>query len=127
MDCQWRSRALSIAIKVRGLDVFIVLKVIYSSESWVLRVREKRKVKIFDMKCLRNARGVNFKDWIMNRDRRDGCGNSRSMLERGKQSILNMVRYIEGMVYGELTKRMYRAEVNMSSGRAKRIEKKRSV
>ena len=60
----------------------------YGSELWALGVQEKRKFKIFGMKCLRSKCDVRRSDRVRNSLMRWRCGCELSILKRMDWNVL---------------------------------------
>ena len=68
LGCLWRSENLSIPAKVGMLKYMVSSSMLCGNETLMMNLMERRRVEVFDMKCLRRALGVNAMDRIRNRD-----------------------------------------------------------
>ena len=57
--------ALKGVMKNRGLKV-VVPTVMYGSESWCMKVTERQKLNVYEMKCLRSMTGVSWLNRVRN-------------------------------------------------------------
>ena len=62
--------------------------VVYGSETWALSARERRKIEVFEMLCLRNICGIRRVNRVRNPIIREKCGCELSVLERIERNVL---------------------------------------
>ena len=67
LGCLWKSRYLSIIDKVGILNGMLASTVLFSSETLVLKTRERR-LEVLNLGCFRRVVVVNVNDKIRNRD-----------------------------------------------------------
>ena len=60
-----RIRGTFIDAKVGTLKWKAEPKLLYCSESWALNTRERRRVKVFNMHCIRRTVGMNIRDRLI--------------------------------------------------------------
>ena len=111
MRGMWRNRTVSRQAKVGMFQGIVAPAVLYGSECWALNVREKRRVDVLEMRCLRTITGVRWFDRVRNDRVREMCGVSRSFSERAEQSQLKWYGHLERMDEERLVKGIYRSEV----------------
>merc|ERR1712074_59765 len=58
MKKMWKSRSLSVDLKRELYERIVVPTVMYGSESWGMKVEERGKLDVAEMKCLRSMCGV---------------------------------------------------------------------
>ena len=87
------------------VESVVELTIWCGSESWVPNTRERRRVGVFDFKCLRKVKGVGVMQIIRNKDTIGRCENKACLLERVDQSTLRWFGQIERTGEGRLTKR----------------------
>ena len=95
----------------------IVPTVTYGSELWGMRVAERQKVNVFEMKCLRSMAGVTRMDRIRNEEIQQRTGVTIDLACRIDRNVLRWFGHMERMDEGCLTKRVMKAGVD---GRARR-------
>ena len=62
---------------------------VYGSETWSLSTRERRKIEVFEMMCLRMICGIRRVDRVRNPLIRERCGSELSVLERIERNVLS--------------------------------------
>ena len=70
----------------------VVPTVMYGSESWGMKVTEKQKLNVFEMKCLRSMTGVSRLDRIRNEVVRARTGVRRELAARVVMNVLRWFR-----------------------------------
>ena len=65
-DSIWSRSDISIKLKVRLYNALILPIAIYASETWTLLEVDKRKLEVFEMRCLRAILGVTILDRMRN-------------------------------------------------------------
>ncbi|BHF81270.1 hypothetical protein SprV_0702440000 [Sparganum proliferum] len=73
--CLWIRRDLSIATKIRVYRASVRSVLLYGCECWALRVKDERKLEVFDHQCLRTILRVKFTDFVSNETVRARCDN----------------------------------------------------
>ena len=61
-----KNRGLGMNVKKVLYEKVVVPTVIYGSESWGMKVTERQKLNVFEMKCLRSMTGVSRLDKVRN-------------------------------------------------------------
>src|SRR6218665_3423756 len=54
----WKSKELSKAAKIRMYEVLVLNTLLYNAETWTLRERQKQRLRVFEMACLRKIEVV---------------------------------------------------------------------
>jgi len=68
----WKTNAISMETKVKVYETLVLSVLLYNSETWALKENVKKKLKVFEMNCLRKIKGVTRRDRLRNVDvRRD--------------------------------------------------------
>ena len=62
--------------------------VVCGAETWCLNAREKRRLNVMEMKCLKRMSGVTVMDWIRNDVIREEVGVMRNLAGRVKNCVL---------------------------------------
>ena len=70
----------------------VVPTVMYGSESWGMKVTERQKLNMFEMKCLRSMIGVSWLDRVRNEVVRAITGVRREVTARSRHKCFEMVR-----------------------------------
>ena len=104
----------------RGLyEGVVVPTVMYGSEAWGLKMKERNTLNVFDMRCLRSMCGVTRVDRLRNEEVRRRAGVPYELAERVDESVLRWFGHVERMDEGRLTKRVWRGEVDGSRVRGR--------
>ena len=64
----FRSRALSIATKVRIFQTLVLSVLLYGAETWMVTQHDIRKLNSFQMRCLRDILGITLWNRVRNGD-----------------------------------------------------------
>ena len=76
------NRALGIKAKKCLYAGVIVPTALYGAEEWSMRSAEKRKVNVFEIKCLRSLVGVSQLDRVRNEEVHRRAGTERELASR---------------------------------------------
>ena len=107
-----RCRTLEMEAK-RGLYKVVVLPtVLYGAETWGVRAEERRRLNVFEMKCLRSMAGVTLRDRINNDVVRFRTGMVKKIEERVDACVLRWFGHMERMDVTRLVKKVWKAEVS---------------
>ena len=115
----WKETSVSRQAKMGMYESIVVPTVMYGCEAWALNAKERKKLEVLEMKCLRTIAGVRWFDRIRNERVREMCGGKRSLLERAEQGVLKWFGHVERMGEERLTKRIYKSEVVGTRGRGR--------
>lgn len=77
----FKCRALSIEVKRCLYESVVVPTVLYGSEAWGLRVEERNRLNVFEMRCLRSICGVTRLDRVRNEEVGRRVGRDRIVWE----------------------------------------------
>ena len=61
-----KNRGLGMNVKKVLYEKVVVPPVMYGSESWGMKVIERQRLNVLEMKCLRSTTGVSRLDWVRN-------------------------------------------------------------
>ena len=90
--------ALKGVMKNRGLGMnvekVVVPTVMYGSESWGMKVTERQKLNVFEMKCLRSMTGVSRMDRVRNKVVRARTGVRRELAARVDMNVLRWFGHV---------------------------------
>jgi reverse transcriptase-like protein len=70
----WKRKQISVETKMAIYRAAVLPVLLYDSETWVLSVKEKEKLEVFQMKCLRVILGITKWDLKRNEDIREQTG-----------------------------------------------------
>ena len=93
--------------------------VMYGSESWGMKVNEKQKLNMFEMKCLRSMTGVSRLDRVRNEVVRARTGVRRELAARVDMNVLRWLGHVERMDNELLLKKVMNAKVDGGSARGR--------
>ena len=85
----------------------VVPTVVYGAEAWYLKEREKRRLNVFEMKCLRKMCGVTIRDRIWNEVIREEVGVMRDLAGRTENCVLRWFGHVKHMDGERMVKRTY--------------------
>jgi len=119
MNGIWKNRNMNRKIKMELYESVVLAKVLYGSEVWCMSVSDRKKLEVFEMKCLRRICGVNRMDRVRNEEIKRRCGVKRGVLERADERMLKWFGHMERMARDRLVRRIYEAEVEGDRGRGR--------
>ena len=91
------NRGLGIKAKKCLYEGEIVPTALYGAEACCIRSAERRKVDVFEMKCLRSLVGVSRMDIVRNEEVRRRAGIERELASRADQRVLRWFGHLERM------------------------------
>ena len=107
----WKKRHISREAKVGMYEGIVEPSLLYGCETWVLNVRDRRRMEAVEMNCLRNICRLRRIDRVPNVEIRRMCGRDVSVSQRMDQGVLRWFGHVERMENERLVKRMYESEV----------------
>ena len=113
-----KNKGLGMNVKVLYEKV-VVLTVMYSSESWGMKVTERQKLNVSEMKCLRSVTGVSQLDRVRNEVVRAKMGMRRELAARVDMLVLKWFGHVERMDNDRLLKKVMNAKVGGRSARGR--------
>ena len=114
-----KCRGLSMNVKRVLYEKMVVPTVMYGSECWGMKVGERQKLNVFEMKCLRSMAGVSRIDRVRNEDVRQRTGVEIDLARRVDMSVLRWFGHVERMDNECLLKRVMNASVNGRGARGR--------
>ena len=120
--------ALKVVMKNRGLGMNVrkvlyekvgVPTVMYGSESWSMKVTEKQKLNVFEMKFRRSMTGVSRLNRIRNEIVRARTGVRRELAARVDMNVLRWFGNVERMGDERLLKKVMNAKVDRRNARGR--------
>ena len=113
--------ALKSVLSNRGLDIkakkciyegVIVPTALYGAEAWGMRISERRKVNVLEIKCLRSSVGVSRMDRVRNEEVLRRAGIERELASSADQRVLRWFGQVERMDEYRMARRVLMAEVS---------------
>ena len=83
-----KNRVLGMNVKKVLYEKVVVPTVMYGSESWGMKVTERQKLNVFEMKCLRSMTSVSRLDRVRNEVVRERTGVRRELAARVDMNVL---------------------------------------
>ena len=114
-----KNRGLGMNVKKVWYDKVAVPTVMYGSESWGMKVTERQKLNVFEMKCLRSMTGVSRLDRVRNEVVRARTGVRRELAARVDVNVLRWFSHVERMDNERLLKKVMNAKVDWRSARGR--------
>lgn len=101
-----KGRSVNLDVKKCLYERVIVPTVLYGAETWGMREDERKKLNVFEMRCLRSMLGVTRMDRIRNEDIRERVGIRSELAGRADQCALRWFGHMERMDEGRMTKQV---------------------
>ena len=114
-----RNRGLEMAVKKTLYEKVIVPTVTYGSELWGMKERERQKLNVFEMRCLRSMCGVSRLDRLRNEEVRGRTGVGMDLASRVDRNVLRWFGHVERMEDERLLKRVVNARVDGRGARGR--------
>ena len=114
-----RNKGLGMNVKKVLYEKVIVPTVMYGSELWGMKINERQKLNVFEMKCLRSMTGVSRLDRIRNEVVRARAGVRRELATRVDMNVLRWFGHVERMDNERLLKKVMNARVDGRSVRGR--------
>ena len=106
-----KCRSLGADVKKVLYERIVVPTVAYGSELWGLKVGERQKLNVFEMRCLRSMAGVSLLDRIRNDEIRRRMGIRVELSKRIDRNVLRWFGHINRMENDCLLRKVRSAEV----------------
>ena len=106
------NRGLRIKSKKCLYEGVIVPTALYGAEARGMRSAERRKVNVFEMKCLRSLVGVSRIYRVRNEDVRRRAGIERELTSRADQKVLRWFGHLDRFNEYRIVRRVLMAEVS---------------
>ena len=114
-----KNRGLGMNVKKVLYGKVVVPTVMYGSESWGMKVTERQKLNVFEMKCLRSTTGVSRLDRVRNEVVRARTGVRRELAARVDVNVLRWFGHVTRMDDEQLLKKVMNAKVGRRSARGR--------
>lgn len=115
----FKSRNVGLNVKRCVYERVIVPTVLYGAETWGLRESERRKLNVFEMKCLRSMIGVTRYDRLRNVMVRERTGMNVELAGRSDERVLRWFGHMERMDDERLVKKVMNSRMNGSRPRGR--------
>ena len=106
----FKCKSLRMDAKKKLYESIAVSTALYGAETWNTGARDRRKLNVVEMRCLRSMCGVTRRDRIRNEEIRRRTGVGRELAGRADQSRLRWFGHIERMEDDRLVKKIYKSE-----------------
>ena len=113
-----KNRGLGMNVKKVLYEKVAVPTVMYGSESWGMKVTERQKLNVFEMKCLSSMTGVSRLDMVRNVVRAS-TSVRRELAARVDMNVLRWFGHVERMDNERLLKKVMNAKVDGRSSRGR--------
>ena len=114
-----RNRGLGMDVKRALYEKVIVPTVTYGSELWGMKERERQKLNVFEMRCLRSMCGVSRLDRLRNDVVRRMTDVRRELAVRVDRNVLRWFGHVERMDDNRLLKKVVSARVDGRGARGR--------
>ena len=88
----WKVKSLSMKGKRAMYQGIVVPTVLYGAETWGTSVRDRKRLDVTEMNCLRSTCGVNRRDRVRNKEVRRRVGIQETLSERMDRRMLSWYR-----------------------------------
>ena len=93
----WTNKSIKRITKVRIYEVLVTSLLLYNSETWTLKEKEKQRLRVFEMVVLRKVAGVTRKDRKRNDDIMADLGLMVDIIDRIQQKRLRYFGHVVQM------------------------------
>ena len=114
-----RNRGLGMDVKRALYEKVIVPTVTYGSELWGMKERERQKLNVLEMRCLRSMCGVSRLDRLRNDVVRKMIGVRKEFAVRVDRNVLRWFGHVERMDDDRLLKKVVSARVDRRGARGR--------
>ena len=114
-----KNRGLRMNVNKVLYEKVVVQTVIYGSESCGMKVTERQKLNVFEMKCLGSMTGVSRLDRVRNEVVRVRMSVRRELAARVDMNVLRWFGHVKSMDNERLLKKAMNAKVDERSARGK--------
>ena len=90
-----KNKGLGLNVKKVLYEKVVVPTVMYGSESWGMKVTERQKLNVFEMKCLRSMTGVSRLDRVRNEVVRARTGVRRELAAKVDINVLRWFGHVK--------------------------------
>ena len=101
-----KNRSLEMNVKKVLYERVVVPTATYGSELWGMKASDRRRLNVFEMKCLRSMTGVSLRDRIRNEEVRRRVGIEKDLAARVDMNVLRWYGHVERMDGERMVKRV---------------------
>ena len=105
MNKIWKSRNISIKLKINLYDAIVLPTVLYGAEVWVLKEYENKKLLAFETTCLRRIMGIRKTERITNMQIRGWTNKTTTIIEKIRDIQRRWLGHVERMTNERLPKK----------------------
>ena len=98
--------------KRRLYEAVIIPTVLYGSETWSVSEVDKKKLNVFEMRCLRSMVGVSRIDRVRNQSVRNRSGVVDKLSNRVEKKVLGWFGHLERMNRDRFASKVWKSSVN---------------
>ena len=103
----WKVGLFGIGVKRMIHERIVVPTVLYGAEAWWLKAGAKKRLNVFEKKCLRKICGVTVMDRIRNEVIREEVGVGRDLASRAENCVLRWFGHVEPMDGERIARKIY--------------------
>ena len=96
----WRDKNISLASKVKLMQMSILSTFLYACESWTLTAEIERRIQALEMRCCRRLLNISYKDHVTNEDVRNRIQNATGVHD----DLLTMAKKLKLRWYGHISR-----------------------
>src|SRR6218665_1153638 len=121
----WNSKELSKATKTRMYEVLVLSTLLYNAETWTMKEKQKQRLRVFEIACLRKIEGVMRRDRIRNEEIFNRLNIRIGIIDRIRNKRLRYFGHLNRMKNKRYTKIAYNGYVHGARKRGR--QKKRWI
>ena len=108
----WNGKELIVQNKLRILTACVFSELLYTSETWILKETDKKKLLAFEMCCYRRILRISLKDMIKTEDIRNTIAREETIIDTIKKRKLRLFGHICRMNDNRLIKHTILAKID---------------
>jgi len=93
----WKSKEISRGTKAKLYEALVLSVLLYNSETWTLKEEANKKLRVFEMNCLRKIKGVTRRDRIRNIDIKAELSIDIDIIQRIQRKRLKYFEHVVRM------------------------------
>ena len=115
----WKTTNIKVENKLKLLKTCVFSTLLYASETWTVKEKDKKKLLAFEMKCYRRILGIRWKDMVRNTDVRKKISANETIIDIIKKKKLRLFGHICRMDDTRLVKHTLFSRMNGTSRRGR--------